>query len=236
MFAEAARVLRPGGRIEVSDLVVDKELPPEIRESVEAYVGCVGGAIPPDKYAALVHRAGFEDVDVAVALSLSDIVPADDPRVLDVLSDAGVSYSEPEVADVLSSIKSLSVSARVGGAEPCCPPSSSSVVEETATPPTPRESAEAYTDILSYVVSNAVAGEIMAVENYSDMVSMFDDVDAKLEAVDQAREEGRHIKQLASLGARLGFDVKQSIIEPEWRSIRATFREAVGKGDLQHVS
>jgi fatty aldehyde decarbonylase len=72
----------------------------------------------------------------------------------------------------------------------------------------------------------------MAVENYSDMVSLFDDIDSKLEAVNQARDEGRHVKQLASLGARVGFDVKQRIIEPEWKSIRATFGEAVAKGDL----
>ncbi len=223
VFAEAARVLRPGGRMQVSDLVVERELPAEVRASVEAYVGCVGGAITQAEYSELVRGAGFVDVDVAVAFALSDIVGPDDPRVLDVLADAGVSYSEVEIRAALDSIKSLSVSARVAGeTSPCCAPAVGAADLNNSK----------YTELLSYVVSNAVAGEIMAVENYSDMVALFSDVDAKLEAVDQAREEGRHIRQLTSLGKRLDFEVKQRIIEPEWKAIRATFREAVANGDL----
>ena len=222
VFAEAARVLRPGGRIEVSDLIVERELPIEVRASIEAYVGCVGGAVSEAEYTDLVHGAGFEDVVVEVAFALSDIVEPDDPRVLTVLADADVSYPTNEIRDALGSIKSLSVSARVAGqTSPCCVTEKASATDDRA-----------YTDLLSYVVSNAVAGEIMAVENYSDMVAMFDSVDAKLEAVEQAREEGRHIRQLSSLGARLDFEVKQRIIEPEWKAIRATFREAVANNDL----
>ncbi len=207
VFAEAMRVLRPGGRIQLSDLVVEKELPEVVRASVEAYVGCVGGAISVEDYTALVDGAGFADVAVTTSFALGDIVAPDDPRVLEVIADSGGSFTEAEIADALDHIKGVTVSARV-----------------------PAESS--YTDLLSYVVSNAVAGEIMAVENYSDMVALFDDIDSKLEAVNQAREEGRHIRQLASLGARVGFDVKQRIIEPEWRAIRATFREAVANDDL----
>lgn len=235
VFAEAARVLRPGGRIQVSDLVVEVALPDEIRESVEAYVGCVGGAVTMEEYTAFVRDAGFEDIEVSVAFALGDIVAPDDARVREVLADAGASYAASEVAEVLASIKSLSVSARMAGSVPaCCEPRP--VASATSAAPTVAVDGPAtgrmYTDVLSYVVSNAVAGEIMAVENYSDMVSMFDDIDAKLEAVNQARDEGRHVKQLASLGQRLGFDVKQRVIEPEWKSIRATFREAVTNDDL----
>jgi len=224
VFAEAARVLRPGGRIQLSDLVVERELPAEIRASVEAYVGCVGGAIKQEEYAELVSAAGFTKVKVAVEFSLSDIIEPDDPRVAEILADAGLSYPQSEIREALAGIKSLSVSAvTAADSGSCCAPTSSRA-------DAPADSG--YTDLLSYVLSNAVAGEIMAVENYSDMVALLPDVDAKLAAVDQAREEGKHIRQLASLGNRVGFDVKQRIIEPEWKAIRATFREAVANNDL----
>ncbi len=227
VFAEAVRVLRPGGRLQVSDLVVEQDLPAEIQASVEAYVGCVGGAISKEAYADLVHQAGFEDVEVEVVFALSDIVAPDDDRVLEVLADAGVSYPQNEILDALTSIKSLSVRARtkdtVGS---CCHPTDPPNQSDQGT------TDRGYHDLLSYVLSNAVAGEIMAVENYSDMVALFDTVDAKLEAVEQARDEGRHIRQLSSLGTRLGFEVKQTIIEPEWKAVRAAFREAVSHQDL----
>lgn len=242
VFAEAARVLRPGGRLEVSDLVVQAELPPEIRSSVEAYVGCVGGATTREEYVRLVNGAGFEAVAVVEAFSLGEIISPDDERVRQVLADAGVTYTHDEIAAVLSTIKGVSVSARVpggdhlvspeagaSGAAGCCDPAPAAGVEA---PDAATSSDSTYDALLSYVLSNAVAGEIMAVDNYSDMVSLFSDIDQKLAAVTQAREEGRHIRQLASLGTRVGFDVQQRIIEPEWKAVRAAFRDAVSRGDL----
>lgn len=243
VFAEAARVLRPGGRLQVSDLVVERDLPPAIRASVEAYVGCVGGATTRQEYAELVHGAGFEAVEIVESFTLGDIISPTDQRVVDVLAAAGVDYSEHEIREILSTIKGLSVSARspenTQPAAACCPPVETTAPASTETAPTGNGSPETdsrdmtgYPALLSYVLSNAAAGEIMAVDNYSDMVSLFNSVDEKLEAVTQAREEGRHIRQLASLGTRIGFDVQQRIIEPEWKAVRAAFRDAVSRGDL----
>jgi len=64
VFEEAFRVLKPGGRLMVSDLVLAKELPDAIKESVEAYVGCLAGAIKKDEYLKLISMAGFQDVKV----------------------------------------------------------------------------------------------------------------------------------------------------------------------------
>lgn len=64
VFNEAFRVLKPGGRLMVSDLVLVKELPEIIRESVEAYVGCLAGAVNKDEYLKFIKTAGFKDVTV----------------------------------------------------------------------------------------------------------------------------------------------------------------------------
>ena len=64
VFKEAFRVLNPGGRLMVSDLVMVKDLPDNIKESVEAYVGCLAGAIRKDEYLKLISMAGFQDVKV----------------------------------------------------------------------------------------------------------------------------------------------------------------------------
>ncbi|MBI5189209.1 MAG: arsenite methyltransferase [Nitrospirae bacterium] len=63
-FSESFRVLKPGGRLMVSDIVLTKELPKAVVESVEAYTGCVSGAVHADDYLAALHGAGFADVKV----------------------------------------------------------------------------------------------------------------------------------------------------------------------------
>src|SRR5262245_13294980 len=64
VFAEAFRVLRPGGRFAVSDVVVRGEMPADIRKSVELWIGCVAGALEDDEYRAKLAKAGFEAVDL----------------------------------------------------------------------------------------------------------------------------------------------------------------------------
>lgn len=64
VFQEAFRVLRPGGRLLVSDMVLVGELPKEIQESVHSYTGCIAGAIPEAEYLQLLRDAGFEKVEV----------------------------------------------------------------------------------------------------------------------------------------------------------------------------
>jgi ubiquinone/menaquinone biosynthesis C-methylase UbiE len=64
VFREISRVLKPGGRVAVSDIALKKPLPPEVEQSVQAYVGCVAGAILIDDYVAGLKAAGFENVVV----------------------------------------------------------------------------------------------------------------------------------------------------------------------------
>jgi arsenite methyltransferase len=64
VFAEAFRALRPGGRLVVSDLVLTKRLPDAVRQSIEAYVGCIAGESEREEYLRQVRDAGFADVAV----------------------------------------------------------------------------------------------------------------------------------------------------------------------------
>ena len=64
VFAEAFRVLKPGGRLAVSDVVTKGDVPSEIRKSVLAWVGCVAGALEQDEYRGKLKAAGFEQVDL----------------------------------------------------------------------------------------------------------------------------------------------------------------------------
>jgi N-acetylglutamate synthase-like GNAT family acetyltransferase/2-polyprenyl-3-methyl-5-hydroxy-6-metoxy-1,4-benzoquinol methylase len=76
VFAEAYRVLKPGGRLAVSDIVVRGPVPEPIRKSVEAWTGCIAGTLEEDEYAALLAAAGFE----AVTIEPTRIYRAEDAR------------------------------------------------------------------------------------------------------------------------------------------------------------
>jgi arsenite methyltransferase len=64
VFREAFRVLKPGGRLAVSDIALKRPLPPEVGQSVLAYVGCVAGAVLIEDYERALREAGFEAVQV----------------------------------------------------------------------------------------------------------------------------------------------------------------------------
>ena len=102
----------------------------------------------------------------------------------------------------------------------------------TATPRAESGRDEGYFNLLSYIVSNAVAGEVMAIENYSEMVHLMPTVETKIEAVHQAVEECKHILLLSKLGTSLEFGVQRRIVEPQWNNIRKHFSAAVNKKDL----
>ncbi|MGA8617217.1 MAG: arsenite methyltransferase [Candidatus Sulfotelmatobacter sp.] len=84
VFREAFRVLKPGGRFAVSDIVTRGEITPEIRQSVLLWVGCVAGALGDDEYRSKLSVAGFEQIDI----ERTRIYRAEDAR--EFLSAAGI--------------------------------------------------------------------------------------------------------------------------------------------------
>jgi fatty aldehyde decarbonylase len=91
---------------------------------------------------------------------------------------------------------------------------------------------EGYLKLLSFVASNARQGEIMAIENYGEMVHLMPTTDSKIETVHQAKEECKHILLLEKLGKHVGFPIDESMVEPQWANVRQYFHEAARKKNL----
>ena len=74
VFAEAFRVLRPGGRLAISDVVARGPLPAELRHDLDLYAGCIAGAAPIAELEAMLAAAGFADVRIRPKDELGDVV------------------------------------------------------------------------------------------------------------------------------------------------------------------
>jgi arsenite methyltransferase len=84
VLAEAFRVLKPGGRFAVSDVVVRGGVPEEVRKSVELWIGCIAGALEESEFRSLLEEVGFEGADIEP----TRIYEVDDARVF--LAEAGL--------------------------------------------------------------------------------------------------------------------------------------------------
>lgn len=107
VFQEAFRVLKPGGRMMISDIVLLRELPNSIRDSIEAYIGCVSGAIRRDEYLQKIRDAGFQDVKVMGESSFSVEFLVNDPIVKTMIDKSGL--SPEKVGEIAGSVVSIKV-------------------------------------------------------------------------------------------------------------------------------
>ena len=108
-FREAFRVLKPGGRLMVSDIVLMNELPDSIKKSVAAYVSCVAGAALKDEYIENIKAAGFKEVTVVDETSFPSDYAVTDPTIQALANDFGI--SKADLKKLGSSIKSVKVHA-----------------------------------------------------------------------------------------------------------------------------
>ena len=128
VFQEIARVLKPEGRLVISDIVLDKALPPEIEKDVYAYVGCISGAAMREDYFGMLKAAGLGDIEVLKDIDYGSLViehaPAEAARLA---AKAGIALD-----GLKGSIRSLTFRSRKTGSTgkpsahagaPCCGPS-----------------------------------------------------------------------------------------------------------------
>jgi ubiquinone/menaquinone biosynthesis C-methylase UbiE len=109
VFEEAFRVLKPGGRLMVSDIVLLKELPDFIKDSIDAYVSCVSGALLKEDYLAAIKNAGFQVVEIMDETSFPAEFLDLDPTVEQIKTYIDVSTEK--LKDIASSVVSIKVSA-----------------------------------------------------------------------------------------------------------------------------
>jgi SAM-dependent methyltransferase len=109
VFREAHRVLKPGGRVMVSDIVLLKELPDFIRQSIAAYVGCISGALMKNDYLKAIRDAGFQQVEIQEESVFPVECMANDPTAKAVIKKAGLSVEEIE--STVNAVASIRVSA-----------------------------------------------------------------------------------------------------------------------------
>lgn len=106
VFREAFRVLKPGGRLMVSDIVLLKALPEAIKSSVEAYIGCLSGAVMKDNYLDAIQAAGFSGVEVLDASSFPVELMANDPTAQAIIENLAIPAGRmTDIANTVASIK-----------------------------------------------------------------------------------------------------------------------------------
>lgn len=109
VFGEAYRVLKPGGRVMISDLVLLKELPAAVRNSIEAYVGCIAGAMLRDDYLDAMKDAGLKKVKVVQETVFPFELIAGDEAASALAKD--LKLSEARLRDLAGSVVSVKVEA-----------------------------------------------------------------------------------------------------------------------------
>jgi SAM-dependent methyltransferase len=106
VFEEAFRVLKPGGRLMVSDIVILKELPDFIRESIDAYIGCVAGALNKDEYLGAIKAAGFKEVKVLDEATYPLDLFVDEEAAKLIIADMKLTVKQvKDISDSVASIK-----------------------------------------------------------------------------------------------------------------------------------
>ncbi len=109
VFNEAYRVLKPNGRLMISDMVLLKDLPESVKSSVLAYVGCVAGADLKEDYIGKIKQAGFSNVEVVAENHMPEMF-LDEPDVKAFVEEQKM--TKKEIGEISDAVVSIKVSAK----------------------------------------------------------------------------------------------------------------------------
>jgi len=106
VFEEAFRVLKPNGRLMVSDIVLLKKLPETIRKNVQAYIGCLSGAEMKDRYLQMIKDAGFQEVKIIEENYFPVENMANDPTAQAIIKTSEIPAEKiKKIANTVASVK-----------------------------------------------------------------------------------------------------------------------------------
>ena len=108
VFKEAFRVLRIGGKLMVSDIVLLKKLPDFIKDSIEGYIGCLSGALMRDEYINIIESVGFQEIRIIDEVSFPIECIANDPTAKAIIENLKIPYEKAK--EIESSIISIKIS------------------------------------------------------------------------------------------------------------------------------
>jgi len=106
VFEEAFRVLKPNGRLMISDMVLLKDIPEAVKKSVLGYIGCISGAEMKTKYTKMIENAGFKEVKIIEETRLPAEMILSDPTAQALMKELNLTKkSAEEIANSVASIK-----------------------------------------------------------------------------------------------------------------------------------
>lgn len=111
VFKEAYRVLKPGGKLSISDIVLERELPDFVKESLAGHIACVSGAEPLEDYLHYIVEAGFQGIHIESKADFPLELMLTDPQVKKLATDMDFDLNSEEAKDIASRVRSVSISA-----------------------------------------------------------------------------------------------------------------------------
>lgn len=112
VYKEAFRVLKKGGQLSISDIVLEKELPDFIKHSLSGHIACVSGAEKLEDYLQYVADAGFQEITIETKANFPLELMLGDPQIKALAKEMNFDLNSAEATDIASRVSSISLSAR----------------------------------------------------------------------------------------------------------------------------
>ncbi len=112
VYQEAFRVLKDGGQLSISDIVLERELPDFVKDSLAGHIACVSGAEKLDDYLQYVKDAGFKDIKIVQKTNFPLELMLTDPQVMKLAKKMNFNLNSEEAKDIASRVSSISLSAK----------------------------------------------------------------------------------------------------------------------------